>query len=477
MSIIALVGRPNVGKSTIFNRLSKKRDALVADFAGLTRDRQYSKFYIHAQSHTIIDCGGIVELDKNENTIDNGVVEQAELAISEADIIWFICSGHDGWLAQDEQLLQKIRVLNKPIWLIVNKIDGLREHNINEFFATGLKPIGISATQGRNFRSLLNQLETYTKNQSPVEQEDNADASIERSDNVDTTKQPAIRVAIIGRPNVGKSTLINKILGDNRLLVSPVSGTTRDSVNVNISRGKNDFVLIDTAGIRRRKYKSDMIEKFSIVQSIEAIKQADIVIVMFDGSEGVVDQDLHLVQLVQEHNKPMILLINKTDGLNAEQKFILEQGLDRKMAFVAYSPILKVSALQGKGIKAIFSTTLELYQAAMLRYSTKKLNDLLRYAQDMHPPPHHGRFRIKMRHIQQASGYPPCFIIHGNNVEKTPDSYNRYLQKLLREQLGISGLFFRIIYRDTVNPFAHKKQQLTPRQIKQRQRVIKHVKR
>ena len=458
---IALVGRPNVGKSTLFNQLTGSRDALVADFPGLTRDRRYGFGKHDGDSFLVVDTGGLGE-DSGE--LGALAAQQTEIALEEADAVVFVVDYKDGLTAADQGIAEQLRTSNKPITVAVNKSEGLAPELAEaEFHSLGLAaPVSIAALHSRRLGELMARvLEPF-----------DAAASI---DSEESGSGP--HVAVVGRPNVGKSTLINRLLGSARLVTSEIPGTTRDSVLVPCERGDEKFVLVDTAGIRRRARVNESIEKFSVVQSLRAIEDAGVVILLVDAREGITDQDLHLIGLVVDRGRAITIGVNKWDNLEAAQRRQVNAQISRKLEFVSFARITHISALHGSGIDDVLDAALVAYAAAGREFSTPKLNEILERAMIAHPPPVVAGRRTRLRYAHQGGRHPPIIVIHGNRAERLPGHYRRYLLNFFRRTLKLEGAALRLEFKSGENPYAGKRNILTRRQIKRRQRVTRHSRR
>ncbi len=456
---VALVGRPNVGKSTLFNRLTRTRDALVADFPGLTRDRRYG-FGSHGERRFIvIDTGGLAIGDSG--TITSLVAEQVDLAIDEANAVVFVVDHRSGLTAEDARIAERLRRESKPLVIAVNKAEGvLGEIAAAEFHALGLADVfGIAALHGQGVDELL-------------------DAVLAPFAVSDETLDEAFgpKVAVIGRPNVGKSTLINRLLGTNRLITSPEPGTTRDSILVPCERDGRKFVLIDTAGIRRRARVSEAIEKYSIVQSLQAIEDAGAVIALLDARDGVSDQDLHLVGLAAARGRALVIGVNKWDGLTSGQRREMERDVDRRLDFVPYATVHYASALHGSGIQEIVDAALVAHKCAGAEFATPRLTTVLEDAVDANPPPLIRGRSARLRYAHQGGRYPPVVVVHGSQAERLPDHYKRYLENTFRVVLKLRGTPVRVELRSGANPFAGKRERLTPRQAKNKRKTLRQRK-
>jgi len=454
---VALVGRPNVGKSTLFNRLTATRDALVADYPGLTRDRRYGVGRAADRKFIVIDTGGLVSADSSAMTVL--VAEQVDLAIDEADAVVLVVDHKSGLTTEDLAIAERLRRESKPVVIAVNKAEGiLSEIAAAEFHPVGLgTPVGISASHGQGVDDLLRAaLASF-----PVADESETPGETEEGP----------KIAVIGRPNVGKSTLINRLLGENRLITSPEPGTTRDSIHVPLERDGKKFVLVDTAGIRRRARVSEAIEKYSIVQSLKAIEEAGAVIAVLDARENVTDQDVHLVGLAAERGRALVLAVNKWDGMSNHERRFVEREVDRKLDFVPYASQHYISALHGSGIAEIVKAALVGYKNAGAELATPRLTRVLEDATQVNPPPLVRSRQVRLRYAHQGGRYPPVIVVHGTQAQRLPDHYKRYLENAFREALKLKGTPVRVELRTTDNPFAGRRNKLTPRQAKHRKRI------
>ncbi|MCZ6475217.1 MAG: ribosome biogenesis GTPase Der [Gammaproteobacteria bacterium] len=458
---VALVGRPNVGKSTLFNQLTRSRDALVADFPGLTRDRRYGFGSHDGHAFLVVDTGGLGEADDELRAL---AVRQTEIALEEADAVVFVVDYKDGLTAVDERVAAQLRSSNKPVTVAVNKSEGLGPELAEaEFHSLGLgAPVSIAALYGRRLGELMTQVLV------PFAPVDDGEFDDSRS---------GPYVAVVGRPNVGKSTLINRLLGSARLITSAEPGTTRDSVHVTCQRDDKSFVLVDTAGIRRRAKVNEFIEKFSVVQSLRAIENAGVVILLVDAREGITDQDLHLIGLIVERGRAITIGVNKWDNLEFAQRRQVEAQIDRKLEFVAFARITYLSALHGSGIDDVLAGALDAYDAAGRALPTPRLNAILERAMIAHSPPLVAGRRIRLRYAHQGGRHPPIIVIHGNRAERLPGHYQRYLVNFFRRTLKLEGAPLRLEFKSGDNPYAGKRNILTRRQVKRRQRVIRHARR
>jgi GTP-binding protein len=460
--VIALVGRPNVGKSTLFNCLTKTRDALVADYAGLTRDRKYGDVLFRERKFIAVDTGGLSGEDEG---IDGVMADQARQAIQEADLVLFLVDSRAGLTAADEQIAAYLRTRGKPTLLVANKIDGQQpEVAMAPFFELGLGDVvGVAAAHNRGINALMEVV--CDKILQP-------EAEIPQDDTVDQ----GIKIAVVGRPNVGKSTLVNRLLGEDRVVVFDLPGTTRDSIYIRYERHGRPYTLIDTAGIRRRKNISLTVEKFSIVKTLQAIDDANVVILLIDAREGLVDQDLHLMGQVIDSGRALVVALNKWDGLDEEHKAYLKVELERRLRFVDFADIHFISALHGTGVGHLYQSVDKAYRAATEKFSTNFLTKILEDAVATHQPPLVRGRRIKLRYAHPGGHNPPIIVIHGNQTEDVPNHYVRYLEKTFRQALDLHGTPIRIEFKSGDNPYAGKRNKLTPRQVEKKRRMMKFVK-
>ena len=464
LPVIALIGRPNVGKSTLFNRLTRSRDALVADFPGLTRDRKYGFGKLGPVPYLVIDTGGVAG---GEEGIEEAMVEQTIRALQEADIAVIMVDGRSGLTAADEHVAELARRHAKKTWLAVNKSEGLDPAIASsEFHALGMgEPIAVSATHGDRIGALMDEmLSDYVIDEPEEETPDEEDEDRE------------LRIAVVGRPNVGKSTLINRILGEDRLVVFDQPGTTRDSVAVPFERNDRKYVLIDTAGIRRKARVHETIEKFSIVKALQAIEQAEVVISVLDAQEGVTEQDVSLLGLVLERGRALVVVTNKWDGLSADKRKKVRDDLERRLPFLDFAERITISALHGTAVGDLLPAVERAYKAAMRNMSTTELTRELEAAVIAHPTPLVRGRRVKLRYAHQGGRNPPVIVIHGNQTERLPESYRRYLINRFRKVFKLKGTPVRLAFKKGKNPFEGRRNTLTPRQERKRKRLMKRVK-
>ena len=456
--VIALVGRPNVGKSTLFNRITRTQDALVADFPGLTRDRQYGDASFEGKPFIVVDTGGI---GVDDAAVDALMSKQSEFALDEADLVFFLVDGRAGLSSVDQTIAGRLRKISKPIYLVVNKVEGLDEEIVSaDFQSLGFASVyAVSATHGRGMQPLLKAAtETFA-------QATEADLH-----------HDAIKIAFAGRPNVGKSTLINRILGEERVVVYDMPGTTRDSISIPFARDDQKYVLIDTAGVRRRSRVDEKIEKFSVIKTLQSIKESNVCLMLLDARDGLTDQDLHLLGFIIESGKALVIAINKWDGLQEEEKERIRYELTRRLHFVHFAKIRFISALHGSGVGSLFKDILQAYESAMQSMSTPQVTRLLQDLVAQHTPPLVNGRRIKLRYAHAGGHNPPVIVIHGNQLESLPDSYKRYLMNAFTEKLGLVGTPLKLEFKGSANPYKDKKNKLNVRQIKRKRRLMKHVK-
>lgn len=459
--VIALVGRPNVGKSTLFNCLTKTRDALVADFAGLTRDRKYGEGQFHGRKFMFIDTGG---LSGEEDGIDSVMAGQSLQAIEEADLVLFMLDSRAGLTAADQQIAEHLRTQQKPVMLVANKVDGQQPEVASApFYELGLGEVhAIAAAHNRGISPLMSAVELALPDTPENAQEEEV--------------AKGIKIAVVGRPNVGKSTLVNRLLGEERVVVFDMPGTTRDSVYIPYERHGRAYTLIDTAGIRRRKNIKLVVEKFSIVKTLQAIDDANVVILLIDASEGLVDQDLHLMGQVIDSGRALVVALNKWDGLEEDHKSYLKIELQRRLRFVDFADIHTISALHGTGVGLLYKSVENAFKAATEKFSTNFLTRILEDAVNSHPPPLIRGRRIKLRYAHPGGHNPPIVVIHGNQTDEVPKHYVRYLEKQFRAALDLHGTPVRIELKGSDNPFANKKNKLSQRQVQKKRRLMKFVK-
>jgi GTP-binding protein len=462
LPVIALVGRPNVGKSTLFNRLTRSRDALVADTPGLTRDRQYGIGRVGSAPYVIVDTGGLGGETSDLAALMEGQVERA---IAEADHLLFLVDAQDGCVPGDVEIAARLRRVGKPLTLVVNKTDQ-RDPDLAtaEFHLLGLgEPVAIAAAQGRGVTALIEQVL----------------AGLARDDETAAGEEgpERIQVAIVGRPNAGKSTLINRLLGEERVVTYDSPGTTRDSLFIPFDRLGRRYTLIDTAGVRRRARVQDAIEKFSVIKTLQAIAACHVVILVVDARAGIGEHDATLAGHILESGRALVVAVNKWDGLDAQARQAVKDDLGRKLAFLDFAAYHFVSALHGSGVGLLLDEVDRVYANATRDLSTPELTRLLEAAVQEHQPPLVRGRRIKLRYAHQGGRNPPLIVIHGSQTESLPASYQRYLVNRFRRALDLQGTPLRIELRSGANPFAGRRNKLTPHQIKKRRRLREHVER
>ena len=442
--VIAVVGRPNVGKSTLFNRMTKSRDAIVADFSGLTRDRHYGDGRSGEHEFIVVDTGGF-EPDSTTGIVKE-MAKQTRQAVAEADAVIFVVDVRSGVSGQDHDIARYLRTVGKKIVLAVNKAEGMQESPLlAEFFELGLgDPIPISAAHGQGIRSLT----------------DAALAHFEfDDDDVDEPKDGApIRLAVAGRPNVGKSTLINTWLGEERLVAFDQPGTTRDAITVPFERNGQKFELIDTAGLRRKGRVFEAIEKFSVVKTLQAIADANVVLLLLDATQGVTDQDAHIAGYILESGRAVAIAVNKWDAVDDYQKQTLQRSIEQRLAFLKFAPVMHISAIKRQGLGPVWKAIADAHASATRKMSTPVLTRLLQDAVEHQAPKRAGAFRPKLRYAHQGGMNPPLIVIHGNSLDHITDSYKRFLEGRFREHFKLTGTPMRIELRSSKNPFDEKAQ-------------------
>ncbi|MBD1580740.1 ribosome biogenesis GTPase Der [Pseudoalteromonas sp. S16_S37] len=472
LPVIALVGRPNVGKSTLFNRLTRTRDALVADFPGLTRDRKYGQANYDGYEFIVVDTGGI---DGSEEGIETEMAEQSLLAIEEADIVLFLVDARAGMNAADQAIAQHLRKQQKKCFLVANKTDGIdADSSCAEFYQLALGEVyQIAAAHGRGVTQLLDVtlqpvIAELAEQEDELAQNDTqlAELYLEGEEGTDEDGKSAfedkpIKLAIIGRPNVGKSTLTNRILGEERVIVYDMPGTTRDSIYIPMTRNDREYVLIDTAGVRKRKKVSDVVEKFSVIKTLQAIEDANVVLLVVDAREGISDQDLSLLGFALNSGRSLVIAVNKWDGLDDYVKERIKSELDRRLGFIDFARLHFISALHGTGVGHLFESVNEAYDSATKRISTAMLRRIMDMAQADHQPPLVRGRRVKLKYAHAGGYNPPRIVIHGNQVHDLPDSYKRYLMNYYRKALNIMGTPIKIEFREGDNPYAGRSNKMT----------------
>jgi GTPase len=442
---LVLVGRPNVGKSTLFNRLTRSRDALVADQPGLTRDRHYGRGRIGERPYLVVDTGGLEPVAKEG--IMHEMAKQTRQAVDEADMVLFIVDGRDGITPQDRIIATQLRKTGRPLLLLVNKAEGMQSARVTvDFHELGLGvPIPISSAHGDNVAEMI---------EVALDELPPAAAEVEE-------KSDHPKLAIVGRPNVGKSTLVNAILGEERVIAFDQPGTTRDSIYIDFERGGKQYTIIDTAGVRRRGKVDEAIEKFSVVKTLQAIEDANVVVLVVDARDQITEQDAHLADFVLQAGRALVLAVNKWDGLDEYKRDTTKRDIERKLHFLNFAKHHFISALNGTGVDALLKSVNQAYTAAMAKLPTPQLTRVLEEAIQKQQPPRVGSFRPKMRYAHQGGSNPPLIIIHGSALDKVPDSYSRYLEKTFCDAFKLEGTPLRIEFKSGKNPFAEKKHVLT----------------
>jgi len=456
-----LVGRPNVGKSTMFNVLTRTRDALVHDLPGLTRDRHYGICRLGSREFVVVDTGG---LTGEKEGIGALTARQVQLAIDEADRVVFVVDAREGLLPQDRNILDVLRRTGKPVLLAVNKTDGLDESAaLTEFSTFGLSDsLPLAAAHGRGVPALVEAVLSGLPEADP-------DAIVESPDD-------GVRVAIVGRPNVGKSTLVNRLLGEERVVVSDIAGTTRDSIRVRLDRDGKRYTLIDTAGVRRRARVEEAVEKFSVIKTLQSIAAAHVAVVLLDASEGVSEQDATLIGHVLNEGRALVIAVNKWDGLSTYDRQQCKSSLSRKLDFVAFARQVTISALHGSGIAELMKAINRAHASATRQFSTSELTRAVEAAYTGYQPPLIRGHAPRLRFAHPGGSNPPTIVIHGTRTKHIATGYHRYLENFFRKRFKLEGTPVRIEFREGENPFAGRKNQLTERQVKKRKRLIRKVK-
>jgi GTP-binding protein len=448
---IVLVGRPNVGKSTLFNRLTKSRDALVADFPGLTRDRHYGRGLGASQPYLVVDTGGF------EPNTDDGILKemakQTLQAIDEADAVIFLVDGRQGATPQDMDIANRLRKCKCPVLLAVNKTEGMQKAIVSaDFHELGLGyPLSISSAHGEGVRDIIEEaLENFK-----VEEE-------QEEPTTDYTGDKIPKVAIVGRPNVGKSTLVNALLGEERVIAFDEPGTTRDSIHIDLEKNGKHYTLIDTAGVRKRGRVFESIEKFSVIKTIQAIEDANVVILVVDAQEGITEQDAHVAAYILDAGRALVVAINKWDGLKEDERDWVKREIDRKLMFLDFAEFHYISALRKKGLPELFKSVDIAYKAAFAKLATPQLTRVLIDALQQHQPPISKGIRPKLRYAHQGGSNPPIVVIHGSHVDRVKDAYTRFLEKTIRRTFKHSGTPLRVQYKQGANPFAEDEDKRKP---------------
>ncbi|WP_281646242.1 ribosome biogenesis GTPase Der [Parendozoicomonas sp. Alg238-R29] len=454
LPVIALVGRPNVGKSTLFNQLTRSRDALVADYSGLTRDRKYGEGRLGEREYIVIDTGGI---SGDEEGIDSHMAEQSLAAIEEADMVLFLVDARSGMTAADEMIADHLRRSQKKAWLVLNKTDGIdADSAAAEFYSMGMgQPLPIAAAHSKGVRQLVDLImEEFPEVEEEYDQE---------------PEEAGIKMAIVGRPNVGKSTLVNRMLGEDRVVVFDQAGTTRDSIYIPYERLEKRYTLIDTAGVRRRGKVHETVEKFSVIKTLQAMEDSNVVILVLDAREGIVEQDLHLLGFVLDSGRSLVIAVNKWDGMTSDEREDVKRELERRLGFVNFANIHFISAMHGTNVGHLYESVEEAYESAMGRWSSNQLTRILEDAVASHQPPMVRGHRIKLRYCHMGGNNPPVLVVHGNQVDSVPASYARYLENTFRTVLKLMGTPLKIEFKGSDNPYADRQKPVKAQNAKRRQ--------
>lgn len=461
LPVVALVGRPNVGKSTLFNAMTRSRDALVADMPGVTRDRHYGVCRTGTRPFVVVDTGG---LSGDEDGIDGLTAQQVRLAIEEASVLVFVVDARDGLLPQDRTILDELRRSGKPIIAGVNKTDGLDLQNaMAEFAVFGIaNTLPLAASHNRGTEDLVASAITLL----PEDQHEE----------IDPVEADSIRVAIVGRPNAGKSTLINRLLGEDRLIVSDVAGTTRDPIRVSLERDGRKYTLIDTAGVRRKARVEEAVEKFSVIKTLQSMAAAQVVVLMVDARENLADQDLTLIGHALDEGRALVIAVNKWDGMDGYQREQCERALERRLQFVDWAKTVFISALHGSGLRELMKAVVNAHRAATKELGSSELTKALELAYESYQPPLVRGHAPKLRFAHPGGTNPPSIVIHGSRTKHIAPAYRRYLENFFRKRFKLDGTPVRIFFRDGENPFAGKKNVLTEAQQRKRQRMVREMK-
>lgn len=438
---IVLVGRPNVGKSTLFNRLTKTRDALVADLPGLTRDRHYGRGVGADRPYLVVDTGGFEPL--TDHGILKAMATQTLLAIDEADIIIYLVDGRQGVTPQDMEIANRLRKVDTPVLLAVNKTEGMQKSVVSaDFYELGIgDPLSISSAHGEGVKDIIDLALSYFPD-------------IVDEPTVDYTGDRIPKVGIVGRPNVGKSTLVNALLGEDRVIAFDEPGTTRDSIHIDLEKNGKSYTLIDTAGVRKRGRIFEAVEKFSVIKTIQSIEEANVVVLVVDAKEGITEQDAHVAAYILDAGRALVVAINKWDGLKEEERDWVKQEIDRKLTFLDFAEFHYISALRKRGLTELFKSVDIAYKSAFAKLSTPLLTRVLSDAVQQHQPPISKGIRPKLRYAHQGGSNPPVVVVHGNHIDGVKDAYTRFLSKTFRRTFQLSGTPLRIQYKQGNNPFA-----------------------
>jgi GTPase len=441
LPVLAIVGRPNVGKSTLFNQMTKSRNALVADMPGLTRDRQYGEAVYNDRRFILVDTGGIGEGEGEAGPLNDLMQDQSWLAVLEADVVLFLVDARAGINAADEQIASRLRRENKKTLLVANKIDGIdADVAVSDFYSLALgEPHPIAASHNRGVTALLERTVDYFPKEAVAD---------------DQTDDQVIRLTIVGKPNVGKSTLVNRMLGENRVVASDQPGTTRDSIEIPFKHRDQDYMLIDTAGVRRRSRVSNAVEKFSIIKTLQAIESTHVVIFVIDAQDGVSEQDLKLLGFVINAGKALVIAVNKWDGMEDESREFIKKSLERRLVFADFARTQFISALHGTGVGGLYQFVIEAYRSAMRQITTSQATQLLEKALAEHQPPLVRGRRVKIRYAHLGGKNPPILVLHGNQLSGLPGSYKKYLINYYRKRLHLVGTPIHLRLKAHDNPYA-----------------------
>ena len=463
LPLVALVGRPNVGKSTLFNALTRTRDALVHDQPGVTRDRNYGVCrLVEGRPFVLVDTGGIAGEDEG---LAGATARQSRAAAEEADVVLFVVDGREGGSALDDEILRWLRKLSKPTLLVINKSDGIDQRTVEaEFARYGFaEPLLVSSAHRTGIDDLLDSTMELLPAEGSTE---TLDQDPER-----------VRIAFVGRPNVGKSTLVNRILGEERMIASDVAGTTRDSISADLERDGRLYRLVDTAGIRRKSRVDEAVETFSIIKTLESIEHCQVAVVMIDAREGVTDQDASVLGAVLDAGRALVIAVNKWDGLDTYQREQVEALLSRKLAFVPWAEAVRISALHGSGLRELFRAIHRAHASATRSFSTAEVTRAVEIAAEASPPPVVRGHAAKLRFAHPGGESPPTIIVHGTRLRTLSDSYKRYLENFFRKRFKLVGTPVRFVFKEGENPYKDKKNVLSERQVAKKKRLIRHAKR
>ncbi|MGK2925827.1 MAG: ribosome biogenesis GTPase Der [Lysobacterales bacterium] len=457
LPVVAIVGRPNVGKSTLFNALTRTRDALVADIPGVTRDRQYGISRVGRSPCLLVDTGGLVSQAEG---IDYLTARQVHHAIEESQLVLFVVSARDGLMGEDEEIAAVLRRASRPVLLVANKVDGMDEDTaLADFASLGMgDPFGVAASHRRGLDELMTAVDGMLPE--PFEEEAEED-------------DDCLRLAVVGRPNVGKSTLVNRLLGEERVLTFDQPGTTRDTISTLLERDGQRYELIDTAGVRRKSKIADTVERFSTIKALQAIEHAHVVVLMLDAREGLTDQDTTLLGHVLNEGRALVIALNKWDGLDPEHRKVVRSELERKLTFVDWAQRVTLSALHGSGLQELLDAVQRAWRSARADLSTPELTRVLKAAFDAHQPPMKQGRTAKLRYAHAGGKLPPRIVIHGSRTDTIPDAYRRYLANRFIQHFKLKGTPLLVEFRDSDNPYRDRKNKLSPRQMEKRRRLKK----